>query len=99
MKNKFADSRSWAERAEIEDLLTDYLHLLEQRLKYDDHHGDLSTRKDSQPRLSSGEDKDTGKKKYFIEPVATIFPKLRTAQIEYHVRDVQDMISWLKDRV
>jgi len=66
--------------ADIEDLLTDYLHLLEQRLRYDDHHGDLSLRK--QELLGT--------------PLATIFPKLRTVQIEYHVRDVEDMISWLK---
>ena len=70
--------------ADIEDLLTDYLHLLEQRLRYDDHHGDLSLRK--QELLD-------------IRNVATIFPQLRTTQIEYHVRDVENMISWLKDPV
>jgi hypothetical protein len=66
--------------ADIEDLLTDYLHLLENRLTYDDYHGDLSM-----------------KGVVAREAGSMIFPKLRTTQIEYHVRDVEDMISWLKD--
>ena len=70
--------------ADIEDLLQGYLYLLEQRLSHDDHHGDLSLRK--QELLD-------------IRNKAMIFPKLRTVQIEYEERDVQNMISWLKDPV
>jgi hypothetical protein len=67
----------------IEDMLTDYLQLLEQRLRYDDRHGDLSLR-----QRTMGDNRSV-----------SVFPNLRTAQIEYHVRDVQNMIGWLKDPV
>ena len=67
----------------IEDMLTDYLQLLEQRLTYDDRHGDLSLR-----QRTMGDNRSV-----------SVFPNLRTAQIEYHVRDVQNMIGWLKDPV
>ena len=67
----------------IEDMLTDYLQLLEQRLRYDDRHGDLSLR-----QRTMGDNHSV-----------SVFPNLRTVQIEYHVRDVQNMIGWLKDPV
>jgi hypothetical protein len=86
--------------ADIEDLLTDHLHLLEQRLRYDDRHGDLSLQGSIWARSDSGHDREYGTIiKDIIDDGSRIFPKLRTTQIEYHIRDVENMISWLKNPV